>query len=141
MSRAKRGEPEGQPLDEEATVRITKCVFVPAVRNRRGGTYVHPKRWTFYTCDEEGVERVYAEFALNDDQECQTWQDTNPLFRQMQSGWIKKLLSDPRTRDLVILINMQAAKDRGDMDTVKFLAKYLSAEALDRLIGERDNTE
>jgi hypothetical protein len=83
-------------------------------------------RWTVFGLDASGTEHVYVEHAT--DEEHHAWRATDPLWREAQRGVIHQLMADPRTRDLVLQINIKAALDDGDNDTAVELARHLSTE-------------
>lgn len=57
-----------------------------------------------------------------------------------QSALIGRPLDNPATRDLVLQINIKAALDAGNAGTAVELARHLSPEAMQRLIG-KDNEQ
>jgi hypothetical protein len=101
--------------------------FTGRGKNRRTETH----GWTVYGRDANGTEHVHVEHAT--DQEHHAWRATDPLWREAQRVVIGRLMDDPRTRDLVLQINIKAALDAGDTDTAVELARHLSAEAWHRL--------
>lgn len=105
--------------DERPIVRLTRFTFDSTGRR------------TFYGIDAESNERVYAEFVT--EEEFNAWRETDPLWREMQMAMFRRLLQDPRTRDMVLKINIKAALDKGDIETAAALARYLSPEAWEQL--------
>lgn len=53
---------------------------------------------------------------------------------------IGKLLDNPKTRDLVLQINIKGALDKGDTETAVALAKHLSPEAWQRLMADSNES-
>ena len=88
---------------------------------------------TIYGVDAEGKERVYAQLPYK---QFKKWSKTDSLWRQSQSAMFRCLLSDPRTRNTLIRINLRAALEKGDEDTAIKLWNALSesdkAELMDK---------
>jgi hypothetical protein len=89
--------------------------------------------WTIYGVDAEGQEKVYAQIRS---EEWEQWSKTDPLWKEAQSDMFDHLLSNPKTRDLVIKINIQAALEKGDEDTAIKLWNALSESAKRELIAK-----
>jgi len=87
---------------------------------------------TFYGVDAEGNERVYAQ--LQSDEQFKKWSKIDPLWSQAQSAMYHRLLSNPRTRDTVIKINLQSALEKGEDETALKLWNALSASAKAKLM-------
>lgn len=88
-----------------------------------------PKKYgytTIYGVDAEGNERVYAQVLS---ERWEEWSKTDPLWRQAQKAMFQRLLSDPKTRDTVIKINIQAALEKSDEETAVKLCDALSDSA------------
>lgn len=95
-------------------------------------------RWIIYGVDEGGVERVYAEHTT--EAEHRAWCATDPLWRQAQQAMFASLLSNPKTRDTVLRINIAAALEAGDREMAMTLAQHLSAETWQRLLhGDQED--
>jgi len=91
------------------------------------------ENWIIYGVDIEGNERVYAQVPYEKFEE---WAKTDHLWRQAQSAMFDSLLSDPRTRDTVIKINIQAALEKGDENTAIRLWNALSESAKAELMAK-----
>ncbi len=96
-----------EPSEDVRIVRLTRWAC-------QGGTTGHGKqerlettRWTIYGVDAKGVEHVYAEHQT--EEEHNAWCETDPLWKEAQRAMICKLLDNPRTRDLVLEINIKGA--------------------------------
>jgi hypothetical protein len=87
---------------------------------------------TVYGVDAEGNEKVYAQVPS---QQWEKWSKTDPLWNQAQSAMFDYLLSNPKTRDFVIKLNLQAALEKGDEDTAIKLWNALSESAKAELIA------
>jgi len=109
---------------ESPIIRLTRFeiqVFPP-----KKGSKEPPKDsiHTFYGVDAEENERVYVE--LKSDKQFKKWKETDPLWKQAQSAMFDDLLSDPKTRDFVIKVNLQAALENGDEEMAIKLWNALS---------------
>ncbi len=89
---------------------------------------------TIYGVDAEGNERVYARVPS---ERWQKWSKTDPLWNQTQKAMFQRLLSDPKTRDTVIKINIQAALEKDDEETAIKLWSALSESAKAELIAKQ----
>jgi hypothetical protein len=95
-----------------------------------------PKKFgdtTIYGVDAEGNEKVYARVPSKRWEE---WSKTDPLWNQAQSAMFDNLLSDPKTRDFVIKINIQAALEKGDEEMAIKLWNALSESAKAELMAK-----
>jgi len=81
---------------------------------------------TFYGVDAKGNERVYAQLS---DEQFKKWSKMDPLWSQAQSAMYHRLLSNPRTRDTVIKINLQSALEKGEEEKAIKLWNALSESA------------
>ena len=88
---------------------------------------------TIYGVDEQGNEKVYAQVASDQWEE---WSKTDPLWNQARQAMFKYLLSDPKTRDTVIKINIQAALEKGDEETATKLWNALSESTKAELMAK-----
>ena len=88
---------------------------------------------TIYGVDAEGNEKIYAQVPSEGWEE---WSKTDPLWSQAQKTMFRCLLSDPKTRDTVIKINIQAALEKGDEETAIKLWNALSESAKVELMAE-----
>jgi len=88
---------------------------------------------TIYGVDVEGNERVYAQVPS---EQWEEWSKTDPLWKQAQKVMFQHLLSDPKTRDTVIKINMRAALGKGDEETAVKLWNALSESAKAELMAK-----
>ena len=91
---------------------------------------------TFYGVDAEGNERVYAE--LKSDKQFKKWSKTDPLWNQAQKAMFQHLLSNPKTRDIVIKINLHEALKKGDEETAIKLWNALSESAKVELMAKTE---
>jgi hypothetical protein len=94
------------------------------------------ENYTIYGVDAEGNERVYAQLPY---EQFEKWSKTDSLWRQAQSAMFHHLLSDPRTRDTVIKINLKAALEKGDEDTAIKLWNALSESAKAELMDKPED--
>jgi hypothetical protein len=81
---------------------------------------------TIYGVDAEGNEKVYAQIPSD---QWEQWSETDSMWKAAHSAMIQHLLSNPSTRDTVILINIEAAFKKGDEKTALELANALSESA------------
>ena len=88
---------------------------------------------TIYGVDAEGNERVYAQVPS---EQWEEWSKTDPLWKQAQKAMFQYLLSDPKTRDTVIKINIKAALEKGDEETAIKLWDALSESAKAQLMAK-----
>ena len=88
---------------------------------------------TIYGVDVEGNEKVYAQVPS---EQWEEWSKTDPLWKQAQKAMFQRLLSDPKTRDTVIKINMKAALEKGDEETAIKLWNALSESAKAELMAK-----
>jgi len=88
---------------------------------------------TIYGVDAEGNERIYAVIPPN---RWEKWSKKDPLWIQAQSAMADHLMSNPITRDFVIMIHIQAALEKGDKKTAIKLWNNLSESARAKLIAE-----
>lgn len=103
-----------KPENERAIVGLTKW------------TYDSVGRHTYYGVDDEGVERIYAEFANEEDHE--SWRQTDPLWKEAQERVFRRFLSHPDTADGLIELNMWSSLEKGDVDTAASLMMGLSPQ-------------
>ena len=117
-------------------VRLTR--FSAAhTQQRHDATQPERVSWTVYGVDACGEERVYVEHASED--EHMAWSAADPLWREAQAAMIRHLLQNPGTRDVVLQVNIKAAIDSGDTDTVTLLFEHLSSATKQRLLGRAQN--
>ena len=81
---------------------------------------------TVYGVDAEGNEKIYAQVPSK---EWQQWSKADPLWIQAKKAMFEYLLSNPKTRDMVIEINLQAALEKGDEEKALKLWNALSESA------------
>jgi hypothetical protein len=70
------------------------------------------------------------------DEQFKKWSKTDPLWSQAQSAMFHRLLSNPRTRDTVIKINLQSALEKGDEKTAVKFWNALSESAKAKLMSK-----
>ncbi len=116
-----------------SVVTLTRFSIQFNMGGRGSKSQIESNRWVFYGVDSQGTERVYAD--LNSKKEYEAWRETDPLWRKAQRVLIGRLLDNPATRDLVIQLNMKAALDKGDKDTVEALFRHLSPERKLKLLS------
>jgi hypothetical protein len=99
---------------ESTIIRLTRWKVEVALSKKKSSKE-HPQNeiCTIYGIDEEGKETVYAQLPYK---RFKKWSKTNSLWRQAQSSMFRCLLSDPRTRNTLIRINLRAALEKGDED-------------------------
>ncbi len=125
-----------EPAGERPVVRITRMSIACSTAGRDVRGKAEAERWTIYGIDEDGIEHVYAEHITEEEHEA--WWAADPLWREAQAALFRRLLDDPKMRDLVIQINIRAALDAGDAEMASKLVSYLSLEVPHRLIGQDD---
>ena len=91
---------------------------------------------TIFGVDAEGKEKVYAQIPS---EKWEEWSKTDPLWSQAQFAMFDSLLSDPKTRDFVIKINIQAALEKGDEETAIKLWNALSESAKAELMAKPED--
>jgi hypothetical protein len=91
---------------------------------------------TIYGVDAQGNEKVYAQVSS---ERWEEWSKTDPLWNQAQKVMFQHLLSNPKTRDTVIKINIQAALEKGDEETVIKLWNALSESAKAELMPKPED--
>ncbi|OBW63489.1 MAG: hypothetical protein A9183_07140 [Dehalococcoides mccartyi] len=91
------------------------------------------EKYTVYGVDAEGNERVYKQLSAK---QWKRWSKTDPLWKAAHSAMIQRLLSDPSTRDTVILFNIEAALKKGDEKTALELANALSESTKAEIIAK-----
>jgi hypothetical protein len=96
---------------ESPIIRLTRWQVETSLPKKSINESPKSENWTIYGVDAQGVERVYARMP-ND--QFEKWSKTDHLWGRAQSAMFARLLSDPRTRNLVIKINIQAALEKGD---------------------------
>ena len=119
---------------EEKTIKFTEKQGPPIIRlTRWETTYSLPKKGskepkkdgdtTIYGVDKEGKERVYAQVPS---EQWGEFSKTDSMWKTAHSAMIQRLLSDPSTRDTVILIYIESALKKGDEKTAFDLWNALS---------------
>lgn len=118
---------------DSSVIRLTSWqVHVSLPKKRSKGT-PEDKNWTLFGVDAQGNEKVYAQIPAK---QWKKWSEADPLWNQAQKAMIQNLLSDPKTRDMVIRINIQAALEEGDEKTAMELWKALSVLAKAELMNK-----
>jgi hypothetical protein len=109
---------------ESPIMRLTRWqVEVSLPQNKSNKEPPKGENCTIYGVDAEGNERVYTQIPY---EQFEKWSKTDHLWLQAQSAMFHCLLSDPRTRNTVIRINLRAALEKGDEDTAIRLWNALS---------------
>ncbi|HLH24963.1 MAG TPA: hypothetical protein VK066_20770 [Chloroflexota bacterium] len=121
------------PAEDQPIVAISQLCWQHGGSGRGKRATSSTSRCTVYGVDANSVERVYVEHET--DEEHQAWMASDPLWREAQRALFDRLLSNPATRDMVLLINIQGALEKGDDQTAIDLAKHLSPERLSKLLG------
>jgi hypothetical protein len=119
---------------ESTIIRLTRWkVEVSLSKKRPSKEHPENDNYTIYGVDAEGKERVYVQLPYK---QFKKWSKTDSLWRQAQSAMFRCLLSDPRTRNTLIRINLRAALEKGDEDTAIRLWNAMSesdkAELMDK---------
>ena len=121
---------------ESPIVRLTRWQAEVSLPKKSSKEPPKGQKWIIYGVDAEGNERVYAQVS---DEKFKKWSKTDPLWRQAQSAMFDHLLSDPRTRDIVIMINIQAALRKGDKEMAVELWNGLSESAKAELLAKPED--
>ncbi|APH11925.1 hypothetical protein ASJ33_01530 [Dehalococcoides mccartyi] len=117
---------EGIQKQESPIIRVTRWsvkMSFPKKGNKEPETHGDT---IIYGVDAEGKEKVYAEIPSIKWEE---WSKKDPLWNQAHNAMLDNLLSDPKTRDFVIQVNIQAALDDGDEEMAIRLWNALSESA------------
>jgi hypothetical protein len=96
---------------EFAIIRLTRCEEEISFQRKVGKGPPKDEKYTVFGVDAEGNERIYAQIPS---ERWEEWSKTDSLWKAAHSALIQRLLSDPSTRDTVILINIEAALKKGD---------------------------
>jgi hypothetical protein len=119
---------------ESPVIRLTRWQVEVPLSNKSCKEPPKGKNWTIFGVDAEGNEKVYAHVPHK---QFKKWSKTDRLLSQAQKAMSQSLLSNPKTRDIVIKINIQAALKKGDEETAIRLWNALSestkAELVDKL--------
>ena len=115
-------------------IRLTRFEIHITSPKKAGKEFPQKTVHTFYGVDAQGNERVYAQ--LQSDAQFKKWSKIDPLWSQAQSAMFHRLLSNPRTRDTVIKINLQSALEKGEEETAVKLWNALSASAKAKLMSK-----
>ena len=120
---------------ESPIIRLTRWQVEASLSKKSSKEPPKDENWTIYGVHTEGNERVYAHVPY---EQFEKWSKADHLWKQAQSAIFDRLLSDPRTRDTVIKINIQAALEKGDKNTAINLWNALSDSAKAELIAKPD---
>jgi hypothetical protein len=115
---------------ESPIVRLTRWQVETSLPRKSINTSPKSENWTIYGVDSEGIEKIYAQVP---NEQFQTWAKTDRLWGRAQSAMFARLLSDPRTRDLVIKINIKEALEKDDNNSAIMLWNALSDSAKSEL--------
>jgi len=118
---------------ESPIIRLTRWSVTLTLPKKRSKIPEKYGDTTIYGVDAEGNEKVYAQVPS---QRWEEWSKTDPLWKEAQSAMFDHLLSDPKTRDFVIKINIQAALEKGDEEMAIKLWKALSESAKAELMAK-----
>ena len=121
---------------ESPIIRLTRWQVETSLPRKSINESPKSENWTIYGVDAEGIERIYAQVP---NEEFEKWSKTDHLWGRAQAAMFARLLSHPRTRDLVIKINIQAALKQGNEDTAIKLWNALSDSAKAELKVKTDN--
>jgi hypothetical protein len=124
---------ERSKKQESPIIRLTRWQVEVSLSKKPSKEPPKSENCTIYGVDAEGNERVYAQVPY---EQFEKWSKTDHLWRQAQSAIFDRLLSNPRTRDTVIKINIQAALQKGDEDTAIRLWNALSESAKRELMAK-----
>ena len=111
---------------ESPIIRLTRFQINITSPKKAGKELPKKTIHTFYGVDAKGNERVYAQLS---DEQFKKWSKIDPLWSQAQSAMYHRLLSNPRTRDTVIKINLQSALEKGEEEKAIKLWNALSESA------------
>jgi hypothetical protein len=115
-------------------IRLTRFEIQIISPKKAGKEFPQKTVHTFYGVDAQGNERVYAQ--LQSDAQFKKWSKIDPLWSQAQSAMFHRLLSNPRTRDTVIKINLKSTLEKGDEKTAVKLWNALSESAKAELVAK-----
>lgn len=121
---------------ESPIIRLTRFQIQTSLPKKGSEVLTEDTIHTFYGVDAEGNERVYAQ--LKSDKQFKKWSKTDPLYSQAQSAMFDHLLSNPNTRDIVILINIEAALKKADEKTAIELWNALSESTKAELMANAE---
>lgn len=127
---------EGIQKQESPIIRVTRWSVKMSFPKKGSKKSEKHGDTTIYGADAEGNEKVYAQVSS---QRREEWSKTDPLWNQAQSAMFDHLLSDPKTRDFVININIQAALEKGDEDLAIKLWNVLSESAKAELMAKTED--
>jgi len=126
---------EGIQKPESPIIRVTRWSMKMSFPKKGSKKPEKHGDTTIYGVDAEGKEKVYAQIPSEHWEE---WSKTDPLWNQAQSAMFDYLLFDPKTRDFVIKINLQAALENGDEEMTIKLWNALSESAKEELLAISD---
>lgn len=118
---------------ESQIIRLTRWSVTLSLSKKGSEAPKKDGERTIFGVDAAGNERVYAQVSPD---QWEKWSKTDALWIQAQSSIFQRLLSDPRTKDTVIKINLKAALDKGDEETATTLWNALSETAKAELIAK-----
>lgn len=96
---------------ESPVIRLTRWSVTTSLPKKGSKDLKKDGDTTIYGVDAEGNERVYAQIPS---EQWEQWSKTDSMWKTAHSAMIQGLLSNPSTRDTVILINIEAALKKGD---------------------------
>ena len=118
---------------ESPIIRLTRFEIQIALPKKAGKESPKETIHTFYGVDAEGNEKVYAQIPFK---QWEKWSKTDPLWNQAQKAMFQRLLSNPKTRDTVIRINLKSALEKGDEETAMKLWNALSESTKVKLMAK-----
>jgi hypothetical protein len=118
---------------DSSVIRLTRWQVSISMPKKRSKDASKDEKWTLYGVEAEGNEKVYAQIPSR---RWKKWSKTDPLWNQAQKAMIEHLLSNPKTRDTVIKINLKSALEEGDEEMAKKLWEGLSDLAKAELMAK-----
>jgi hypothetical protein len=118
---------------ESPIVRLTRWSMILSLPEKGINDPKKDGDTTIYGVDAEGNEKVYAQVPS---EQWEEWSKTDPLWNQAQKAMFRHLLSDPKTRDILIKINVQEALEKGDEEMANKLWNALSDSAKAELMAK-----
>ena len=118
---------------ESSVIRLTRWEVSISYPKKVDKSPSKSRNYTVYGVDSEGNERVYAKVSSR---QWGKWSETDPLWIQARSAMFESLLSNPRTRDIVIKIKLQGALKKGDKESAIKLWNFLSESAKAELLAK-----
>jgi len=118
---------------ESPIIRLTRWQAEMSLPKKASNDPPTEGNWTIFGVDAEGNERVYVQVPS---EQFEKWSKTDPLWSKAQEAMFQRLLSDPSTKDTVIMINIQATLEKGDEETAMKLWNALSESTKAKLMAK-----